>query len=72
MEELPPPEGKINTIMGGFNTTAAHYGVHAINLAPALQQPVAYPPITFTMADYEGVQPHADDPVVVTLKIKKI
>ena len=23
------------------------------------------------MADYEGVQPHADDPVVITLRIKK-
>ena len=70
MEELPEPEGKVNSITGEFNTAAARHGVHAINLAPALRQPVSHPPITFTMADYEGVEPHADDPVVVTLRIK--
>src|ERR1044072_9444856 len=70
IEELPEPEGKVNTITGGFNNAAARHGVHAINLAPALRQPVSHPPITFTMADYEGVEPHADDPVVVTLRIK--
>src|ERR1044072_7218312 len=70
VEELPEPEGKVNTITGGFNKAAVRHGVHAINLAPALRQPVSHPPITFTMADYEGVEPHADDPVVVTLRIK--
>ena len=31
----------------------------------------AHPDIVFTSKDFEGVKPHADDPVVVTLKISK-
>src|ERR1044072_4153905 len=45
-----------------------HYK-HGLN--PGHQLPIVHQPITFTMADFEGVFPHDDDLIVVYLRSKK-
>ena len=66
---LPPSKGEMLTVSGDFTLMGEVNGVHAENLVPKYRQPYKHPPIVFTDADFEGVEPHMDDPVVVTLRI---
>src|ERR1044072_226083 len=71
MDELDPPEGFVGMIMGGFTRNAETYGMHSLSSAPRKRLPMVHPPITFTTADFQGVEPHDDDPIVIKLRINK-
>ena len=66
-----PSIQRVGVVFGGFTEKAAAYGVHAISLALKKRMPINYSSITFTVEDFEGITPHQDDQVVVTLRIKK-
>ncbi|XP_057452261.1 uncharacterized protein LOC130744083 [Lotus japonicus] len=70
-------KGRIHSIFGGFrgggmtNSSRKRY-VHSINAVYANDWGswgINQPDIIFTVKDFEGVQPHEDDPIVVMLKI---
>ncbi|XP_057437638.1 uncharacterized protein LOC130729814 [Lotus japonicus] len=70
-------KGRIHSIFEGFrgggmtNSSRKRY-VHSINAVYANDWGswgINQPDITFTIRDFEGVQPHEDDPIVVMLKI---
>ena len=39
--------------------------------SPRKRLPLVHPLITFTTADFQGVEPRDDDPIVIKLRIKK-
>ncbi|XP_057428801.1 uncharacterized protein LOC130722168 [Lotus japonicus] len=69
-----PPVGTINTIAGGFggggDTHAARKRhVRAVNSVHEVAFGFVHPDITISMADFEGIKPHKDDPIVVQLRM---
>ncbi|XP_057443228.1 uncharacterized protein LOC130735146 [Lotus japonicus] len=70
-------KGRIHSIFGGFrggettNSAGKRY-MHSINAVYSNDWgswAINQPDITFTVRDFEGVQPHEDDPIVVMLRI---
>lgn len=73
-QELGPAAGTINTIAGGFAggkdtqvTRKRH--VRVVNSVHEIPFGFQHPDITISMADFEGIKPHKDDPIVVQLKV---
>lgn len=68
--------GRIHSIFGGFKgggLTSSSWKryIHSINSVYAKDcgECGNHPDITFTVRDFEGIQPHEDDPIVVILRI---
>jgi len=73
----PSVRGVINTIAGGFagggiTSTARKRHLRIVQSVNAISRPLAkkMPPITFTNADFKGVDPQQDDPMVITVEIE--
>ncbi|XP_057425922.1 uncharacterized protein LOC130719317 [Lotus japonicus] len=75
-KDLDPPASTINTIAGGFGgggdtASARRRHVRAVTSVQQYQAPFGFqhPDIVISSADFEGVQMHKDDPVVVMVRI---
>jgi len=82
--QSPPPisqgpsvRGVINTIAGGFagggtTSTARKRHLQIVQSVNVISRPLAKKmlPITFTNADFKGVDPQQDDPMVITVEIE--
>ena len=68
------PKGRINSISGGFSggglsSSSRKRYVHSIYSGVTKPWVIKHPDIVFTVRDFEGIQPHEDDPMVVMLRI---
>ena len=76
-DDRPPLRGTINTISGGFagggNSSSSRKrhlrAVHSVHISTGRSWK-KMPPITFTDADFKGVDPKQDDPMVVTVEVE--
>ena len=69
--------GVINTIAGGFvggrpSASARRKHLRAVQSINVVSMPIRrrMPPITFTNADFKGIDPFQDDPMVITVEIE--
>ena len=62
--------GHLSSVAGGYEEPKEPVlECNAVNITRPLRMPIRHQPIVFTEADFEGVEPHFDDPVVVTLRV---
>ena len=69
-DSLGPADGRVDSIAGGFELeNDEKLECNAVHTARQLRKPFKHKLIIFTEADFEGVEPHHDDLVVVTLRV---
>lgn len=69
-DSLGPAAGRVGTVAGGYEPEKDEkLECNAVQTARQLRKPFKHQPIIFTEADFEGVEPHYDDPIVVTLRV---
>lgn len=70
---MNPTKGDLNTIAGGFSgrgpTSFSHKRYARTIMSISRKESIfpANPPITFTKDDFDRIEPHEDDPMVIII-----